>query len=197
MTSQLGNCVRLERQKAGLSRQQLAGIIGYKNLNKGARRIEQIELEGSFDKAIFREIAEALNLDHAEIENRIQIDHENFEAFLDEPVAMRMIVRLMPAVYVSNPLPDEIKTHEEATVYARGYAKSQHVKVCLILSRRITYWFDASGKGFMAETTQDSSMNSPSMKVSGRGKIFLLSISESGRSGCRALCGSLTNWGVL
>jgi ribosome-binding protein aMBF1 (putative translation factor) len=30
MNSQLGNYVRIERQKAGLSRQQLAGMIGYK-----------------------------------------------------------------------------------------------------------------------------------------------------------------------
>ncbi|MEE4262837.1 MAG: helix-turn-helix transcriptional regulator [Desulfobacteraceae bacterium] len=177
MTSQLGNYVRSERQKAGLSRQQLASMVGYKNLNKGARRIEQVELEGPFDKAIFWGIAEALGLDHAEIEIRTRNDHENHEKYLDEPIQMKMIVRLMAAVYTAHYLPTKIRSKEDAMAYAREYATINHAKVCLILSRRFSYWIDESGKGFMKETTKENPTNSPYMKVYRGWKKFLLPIS--------------------
>jgi len=174
MNSQLGNYVRVERQKAGLSRQQLASMIGYKNLNKGARRIEQVELEGPFDKAIFWGITEALYLDHAEIENRIRNDHEIHEKYLDEPVQMKMIVRLMAAVYTSHCLPTEIRSKEDSMEYAREYAKSHHTKVCLVLSRRFSYWIDESGNGFIVETNRDRAINMPYMHVTGsRGKFCM------------------------
>jgi hypothetical protein len=90
---------------------------------------------------------------------------------------MKMIVRLMPAVYTSQCLPTEIRSKEDAMAYAREYAKIHHAKVCLILSRRFSYWIDESGKGFMKATTKESSTKSPHMKVSGSWKNFLLPIS--------------------
>lgn len=174
MNSQLGNYVRIERQKAGLSRQQLASMIGYKNLNKGARRIEQVEIEGPFNKAIFWGIAEALDIDYSEIENRIRNDHENYEKYLNEPIQMKMIVRLMAAVYTSHCLPNKIRSKEDAMAYAREYAKIHHAKVCLILSRRFSFWIDESGEGFMVETNRERTLNMPYMHVSGsRGKFCM------------------------
>lgn len=175
MESQLGNYAREERKKRGLRLQTLAGLIGYENLNKGARRIEQLEKQGICDPDLFQKIVQVLKLDPKEIEVRIEMDQRDFEKYLDEPVPMEMIVRLMAAIYALHPLPEEVKTQDQAMEYAVDYAKKHHMKVCLVLSRRYSYWIDEFGNGFMRETTRQNPRNVPFMQVSGSGKTFLVS----------------------
>lgn len=177
MESHLGRYVEENRRKSGLSRQKLAGLTGYKNLNKGARRIEQLEKEGICDPNLFQRIVAVLDLDPKKIEAKVESDQRDFEAYLDEPVPMEMIVRLMAAVYARHPLPEDVKTQAEAIEYAVDYAKKHHMKVCLVLSRRYSYWIDESGNGFMRQTRQESPMNAPYMRVSGSGKKFLFPFS--------------------
>lgn len=179
MESQLGRYVTEEREKRGWSRQKLAGRIGYQNLNKGARRIEQLEKQGTCDAELFSKIVEALELDSRTIQEKIELDQKAFDAFLDEPVPMEMIVRSMAAVYVRHPLPEAVKTREQAIAYACEYAKTRCLKVCLVLSRRHSFWIDESGNGVMQETTLQNSMNTPYMQVSGSGKKFLFDFSFS------------------
>lgn len=49
MASKLGNWLKEEREAREISRQYLAGLLGYKNLNNGARWIALIEENGEAD----------------------------------------------------------------------------------------------------------------------------------------------------
>ena len=193
MNSQLGAYVSEARQRMGWSRQELARRIGYKNLNKGARRIERVENQGPYETALFWEIVGALKLDHEEIKKRVALDHKAYEASLDEPVPMKMIVRLIPAAYFSHTLPGNINPHEEAKAYAVEYAKCHRRKVCLVLSRRYSYWVDESGKGFMNETTREKPSNSPYMRISGSGEKFLLAMPDNEKGNRLIACRSLSD----
>jgi hypothetical protein len=172
MRSNLGIYVEDARRGKNLSRQVLAGRIGYKNLNKGARRIEQLEQQGAVDENLMHKIITELELDPTEIEAKIELDRKAFQSFLDEPVPMQMTVRHMAAVYSSHPLPEEIKTPGQAKAYASDYAVKYHLKVCLILSRRFSYWIDESGSGVMTETAFDNRMNAPFSSINGKPFLF-------------------------
>ena len=51
----------------------------------------------------------------------------------------------MPAFYSQAELPDEISSVEEAERYASEFAKEHRLRVCLVLSRRISVYFAEDG----------------------------------------------------
>jgi hypothetical protein len=92
-------------------------------------------------------VAEALDIDWPTIERLAQADRQErlreWEAWVNEPVPMQLIVRLMAAVYARRTAPSEIETPVDAEVWACNFARQHRCQVCLVLSRRWSVWIDA------------------------------------------------------
>lgn len=141
MLNNLGAYLKSERINKGLNCHQLASLVGYKNLNKGARKIEKAEKGGRLSNELMEKISSALGLDTDKIAEAVRKDKENFEAWLNEPVPRELIIRLMAAFYLHHDIPEDIQSDEEALEYAKTVAL-KYGKICLVMNRRLTYWFN-------------------------------------------------------
>jgi len=89
---------------------------------------------------------------------------------------MKMVVRLMAAVYSNCPIPSEITTPEEAEKYACAMARLRRMQICLVLSRRKSVWIGADGVvERRTEATPFGAPNLPWMQLKG-GRKFLLNL---------------------
>ncbi len=178
MTSQLGTFFRQHRLKHSLSLGQLAGLIGYKNVSKGANKITRFEATGVVKEDLLIALAEVLGIDLAQIEELAEQDRQErlraWETWVNQPVPMQMIVRLRATVYASKPLPPEIGTHEQAETLACEYARQHHVRVCLILSRRHAVSIDAGGHVYARTEATPDNPNPPLTRLQGQIKMFLV-----------------------
>ena len=67
-------------------------------------------------------------------------------------------------------LPDEVRSVEEAERYASEFARERQMRVCLVLSRRVSVWFDEQGSfQFATEAVPGGEPNEPYMKIGGGG----------------------------
>lgn len=172
MESNLGDFLRAERAKQGLSLGQLARQIGYRNLTKGIRRITCLERTGLGKNDLVVNVVDALDLDWDTVERLAEADHlerlREWERWVNEPVPMCLVVRMMAAVYARHTLPVEITNVEEAEAWACEFARKHCCRVCLIVSRRLSVRIDSQGRvEARAEATPDA-LNVPFMEVKGR-----------------------------
>jgi len=65
---------------------------------------------------------------------------------MDAPVSMHLSVRRFPGFWVTQPMPPEINTPEDALEYARRLAVRDKLKVGLTAGDRGTIWFDETGR---------------------------------------------------
>jgi transcriptional regulator with XRE-family HTH domain len=170
--SKLGELLRAERLKQGLTLGELARLVGYRNFAKGARRITCLEQTGSGTFDLLVNIAHALNLDRMVVERLAEEDHlerlREWEAWASEPVPMCMVIRLMAACYSRITLPADITTPELAEEWACKFARHHRFRVCLVVSRRISVWVDGSGRICARTEARPDHPNIPFMEVKGR-----------------------------
>jgi hypothetical protein len=168
----LGSFIRSERVGRGLTLGQLARLVGYRNLNKGARRIACLEQTGMATSDLLVNVAEALDLDWTTVERLADEDRQKrlreWERWASEPVPMYLVIRLMAAVYARQTLPSEIETAVEAEAWACDIARRRRCRVCLVLSRRWSVWIDADGQVEAKTEARPGEPNLPSMQVQGR-----------------------------
>ncbi|RQD73442.1 MAG: hypothetical protein D5R97_09355, partial [Candidatus Syntrophonatronum acetioxidans] len=72
----LGRYVKKERLKKGLNSSELAHFMGYKNINRGMRRILSLEREGEVHPEVLKKLIEALNLSQEKVDEQIKKDKE-------------------------------------------------------------------------------------------------------------------------
>jgi hypothetical protein len=72
-------------------------------------------------------------------------DYRDWLAVADEPIRPHVVVRIMAAVYQCVRIPDESLDPELAAAFASRTALGRKSNVCLVLSRRVSVWFDAAG----------------------------------------------------
>ena len=77
---------------------------------------------------------------------------------------MQLVVRLMACVYSSIVLPEGITTPEQAEAWACEFAREHRLRVCLVVSRRLSVWIDRSG-GVEART--EATPDVPNVPVGG------------------------------
>jgi transcriptional regulator with XRE-family HTH domain len=125
VTNHLGGYFKERRGKRGLGLGQLARLLGYRNVSKGSNRIARFERGGAVTEDLLLRLAEALGIDLATVEGLLEEDRQErlreWEAWVNEPVPMRLIVRYMPAVYGRVALPEGVTTPEQAEWYACAY----------------------------------------------------------------------------
>jgi hypothetical protein len=178
MMSKLGDFLRAERFKQGLSLGQLARLVGYRNLNKGARRILALERTGTGKVDLVVNVAETLNLDWMAVERLAEDERRErllaWEAWVSQPVSIQLVVRMMAAVYARKVPPAEVTTPVEAEAWACEFARQHGCRVCLVVSRRLSVWIDADGQVEARTEAKFGEPNMPFVQVKGRG--FLLNL---------------------
>ena len=178
MTSELGTFFRQQRLQQGLTLGQLARLVGYKNIGKGANKITRFEATGVVKEDLLIALAEVLGIDLAQIEELMEQDRlerlRRWEEWINQPVQMQMIVRLTHTVYLSKPLPPGITIHSQAESFACEYAKKHRFRVCLVLSRRHSAWINAAGQ---VESRIEATLDQPDLpfkRLQGRIATFLV-----------------------
>src|SRR5687767_12756698 len=107
--SRFFHSVRLAK---GLSLGQLARLIGYRNISKGANRIRAFENSGAVHPDLFGKLASALEIDQTTIERLANEDRRDWNEWANEPIKSYLVIRLMAAIYVTRNVPAEIGSAE-------------------------------------------------------------------------------------
>lgn len=112
MTTNLSRFIKGERVKQGLNYAQVSRKMGYKNINRGMRRITDLEREGKVNPEVLEKIIEALKLDRNKVDQLIQEDKEQqqreFEAWVNTPIKRYLIIRWIPVIYGEKRIPGHI-----------------------------------------------------------------------------------------
>ena len=140
MTTKLAGYIKQQRERQRLNYAELSRKMGYSNINRGMRRVIDLEREGIYHPEVLEKIIDALELDQEYIEQLIEEDKEQqrqeFEEWVNTPIKWHLIIRWMPAVYGEREIPGYIKSEEEAIDYAREVAREYKSMVWLVLSRK-------------------------------------------------------------
>ena len=172
MNKQLRTYIRSQREQKGIRLGELAERVGYKNRSKGAQRVFAFEREGEIDDDFLEKICQALELDPEGVREAMEKDRQEWEEWLNEPVPMRMIVRIMATVYSPKTIPVEITSPEEAVSYASSFARKKRLNVCLVLSRQESVWIGSDGEVTKKTFAEPGIPNIPYATLGGKTKFL-------------------------
>jgi len=167
--SHLSDLFQQRREATGISFGELARKCGYSNVSKGSNRIQKFEQSSKFEPTLLGKLAAALGITSAEIHRAVEQDRAEWEAWASEPIEPHMIVRLVAAFYSRSAIPLELRGDRAAMEgFAGDYAATNRVRVCLVLSRRLSVWFERDGRCSGATEDTFGKRNGPVMTVEGR-----------------------------
>lgn len=173
MSSHLGQYVLRQREKLGIGRGQLAGMLGYRNLGKGSKRIMDLEQHGACTEKFWHKIEEALHLEGEEVAKAVHQDWLDYQSWLDEPVPMELVIRYMPAVYGTVDLSADVAADpQKAEEYACRVAREKKCRVTLVVSRRLSVWIDEQGTVYSRTEARNGQPNAPYSVVGGKAFRF-------------------------
>lgn len=165
MASHLGDYLRSRREAAGLRIVDVARIAGLKDSPKMLRRLEGLERTGTTSPEVPEAVMAVLDLDPSELEVTHQQDIAAYERWLDEPIQMELTVRMMPAVYVTQKVPEDLD-RPQAIAWALEHARQQpRFKSCLRLSRQERVWISEGGSSYSVETIGHGDADQPYMRL--------------------------------
>jgi transcriptional regulator with XRE-family HTH domain len=149
VSTNLSQYIKQERVKQGLNYAELSRKMGYKNFNKGMRRVIDLERDGEVHHKVLEKIIDALELDRNNLDLLIKQNKEQkrreFDELVNSPIKWHLIIKFMPAVYDERDIPGYIKTEEEAVKYAKSYARENKLMLWLVLSRKENIHIDKDG----------------------------------------------------
>lgn len=177
VSTNLSRFFRQRRIASGLRLSKIASLCGYVNLGKGSRRVNDFEETGSIDEGLLVKLANILDVDEATIARLSQQDYEeflrNWNEWADEPVEPCVVVRAIPGFMVSPSIPPGLTTQAEMEQFAADIAERHRKKVWLILSRRVSIYFNESAAARSVIYAKPGQCNSPYMQLKGSRKKFL------------------------
>lgn len=157
MPTLVGAFIEEQRRLAGLSRSQLATLIGYQNVSKGASRITELEREGARTPDVLQRVVAALRLNEGDVLTLVEEDQrrarEAWKRWADEPVAPVLRSRPFPALWCGEALPVGL-TRDEAIAHARSRAVERRWVYVLMWNRREVVWCDTDGRSHALEAVR-------------------------------------------
>lgn len=186
MATHLSEHFKQRRLAKGLRLSEVARLCGYRQttLGKGSRRINDFENTGSIDEGLLVKLANVLEVGEETIARLSEQDHEefvrNWNEWADEPVEPSLVVRAIPGFMVSPSLPPELKTQEEMEQFAANIAERHRKKVWLVLSRRVSIYFNESAAARSVIYAKPGQCNSPYMRLKGSRRKFLFTTGAGG-----------------
>ena len=142
ITSGTAELFRERRREIGLGYKEVALRAGYRNIDKGMRRMEELEDGTNYfpHPEIRKRFAEVLDISEDAIESAMK---ENFRE-LDRPVEPQIIIRVMAAVYREPNLPPGC-TREEAERIAERLSWEEGERCCVVLSHVRSLFYEPDG----------------------------------------------------
>lgn len=173
MTTHVARYFQKKRIEMGLKLSEVALLMGYqrtaRSLSHGCNRLHKFETTGDIDIRQFTKLMAVLEIDQATVNARLQEDLADWLAWANEPIRPYLVVRLLAAIYSHAELPDEVQSAEEAERYASEFAKAHKHRVCLVLSRRLSVYFDDDGTfEYVSEAVPGGEPNQPYTVVGNR-----------------------------
>jgi transcriptional regulator with XRE-family HTH domain len=157
MQSELGELFRRTRVSLGLTLQDLGRRIGYRNLNKGARRLDHLERDGVEAEEFVARAAVALGIDAQQVADTMTSDgvarRAEFDAWLQVPQPMALYGYAVGITF-GLPLPEGL-TDEQAIAHAVALQRERRVRVCLVLHRRRSLWISLDGAQRLTNASPD------------------------------------------
>lgn len=148
MQSELARHFSTVRRNKGIGLPQLARMIGYRNLSKGCRRIDNFEKFGQVHEQLLPKLAAALGIDSEAVAHLIDEDRQRYlrewEQWANIPIRPSIVLGHIGGIGWSEPLPEGI-SQESAEECASAVAKRRNRPICLVMSRRLSIQFDAEG----------------------------------------------------
>jgi len=153
-------------KERGIERVKLPELLGYKNSNKGLRRLDAWMAGSELPKGRQRELlAVFLDLSLLELDQLLQLDQQELGKRRRENRAQDphyyLIVRLMAAFYQTQQLPAGT-TRKQAISMTRKRAMEWNKLCALNTPSNQTLWFDQKGKVYAI------SERGPSMRIGGQ-----------------------------
>lgn len=143
--SHLSDFFRNRRFAKKLSLEQLARLLGYTNVAKGCNRIRKFEGGGKVHPDLLGRLPDVLEITTEEIQQRMSEDYQDWLTWANEPMRPYVVVRLMACVYQRIQLPDDALTESAMEAFAANIARERKMRAWLVLSRRVSVYFDAEG----------------------------------------------------
>ena len=142
-----GRFLEEKRKNSGFSRKEIAQKTGYKNLNKGIRRIKAIE-EGKIDEPLVQKIMtilEVAGLDREKclLAEKLQIKREIKKLPEFKP---RIIWRAMSCLYIPLEIPEYLTSKAAILNFARALARERKAHCRLELNYNLRYYIAPSGE---------------------------------------------------
>jgi transcriptional regulator with XRE-family HTH domain len=186
--SHLGDHFRARRMDRKLSTGELARMVGYSNLSRGSNRIQAFESGGKVAPDLLSKLASALEISPDEVRRLAAADYRDWLDWASEPIRPHIVLRHMACVYQRLELPDDALAPEAAEAFAARLAAEKKRMVCLVLSRRLSIGFDATGKEYQRLEAAPDVPCEPYALIGGKrvqfdfdGGDVLRSIDEPGR----------------
>ena len=175
MNKHLRKLIGHQRQEKKLNFRELALLCGL-NPKKWANRIVTFEREGAGPDEMIRKLIQALELDLDEVRDVNNRDLDDWNRWLDEPVAMELVLKPGVGIYLGAKIPDEIDNRENACEYAASMAKEYEFEAGLILNRRESKWFRRDGSLKFETTDMTGIVATPCMSVGNKQFVFGISL---------------------
>jgi hypothetical protein len=133
------------RWKKRITLEEIARGLGY-SVSKGTRKYLAWERGEQYpEKQQLQQLIKVMKLNRKQVERTVEYDRSDYEKWLDEPIPMTLVVRIIPGVYASPKVPENLSP-EEAEKWACQYARKEKRKACLVLSRRESVWINEQGE---------------------------------------------------
>jgi|GEM_PF-2741626 len=148
--NRVAKLVRQERKRQGLTLQALAEQLGWKNLNKGARRLEAIEHGDRVDQDIFESVIHVLDISAEEVNELALLDHDErvtaWARHMAELRSLDLYWHPMPSIALRGDLEATELDIDDAIERAVGLAKERNSRVSLVVNGCFTYCFFPDGR---------------------------------------------------
>jgi hypothetical protein len=184
MPTHLAEHFHQQRLCRGLSLGQLARLVGYRNVSRGANRIQTFEQRGEVHPDLLSKLCDVLCVHRASVEMLLENDRRDFFeewiVWANQPINPHIVVRLIPAFYITEPLPEGITSQERAEIFASERARHWKRKCCLVLTRRYSVWFDEQGIVYERTEALPGEPNTPYLRLGRRADSFLVRLELKG-----------------
>ena len=172
MNEHLSKLIGHYRQSNNLNFPELAKLCDL-NPQKWANKICNFEREGIFDSdELVHNLIRILEINPQEVRDAVRKDHEDWETWVNEPVPMQLILKLIPGIYKLVKIPDDVSNEDEALEFASGIAKEWKKEVYLALNRKESIWLQEDGTINFRSTAEPGIPNIPYSSVGGKEFYF-------------------------
>jgi transcriptional regulator with XRE-family HTH domain len=184
--SHLSALFRRRRVERGLTTAQLARLLGYRNISRGCNRIRKFEAGGKASPDLLAGLASTLEVTPEEIRRSLSEDYREWMTWANQPIRPYAVLRYMACVYQRVELPDDALEPEAAGLFASDLAREREFKVCLVMSRRLSLWYDATGREYARTEATPEMPCEPYAMIGGKrvqfdfGGVVLRQIDEPG-----------------